>query len=171
QEGTYPLPEAQLDRFMMKLNVGYSKLDELLTIVDRTTGAKTPAVSPQIDGPGILAAQALVRQAVIAPHVKEYAARLVLATHPEGAHAPQVVNRYVRVGASPRAAQALVLGAKVRALCDGRYHASFGDVREIAAPVLRHRLVLNFEAEADRVVQDTVVREILEMTPTEPVGV
>ncbi len=171
QEGTYPLPEAQMDRFFFKLNVGYSQLNDLMTILDRTTGAKAPEVQAKIDGPGILEGQHLVRQAVIAPHVKEYAARLALATHPEGEYAPSITNQYIRVGASPRGAQALILAAKVHALCDGRFHASFADVKRAALPALRHRIILNFEAEADRVDPDAVVSKILEATTTEPVGV
>ena len=169
QEGTYPLPEAQMDRFIFKLIVGYSGLDELLKIMDRTTGAKAPKVEARLDGAGILEAQRLVREVIVAPHVKEYAARLVLATHPEGQFATDMINRYCRCGASPRAAQALVLGAKVRALVGGRFHASYKDVEEIARPALRHRLILNFEAEADRVNPDDVVRDVLKGTPHEPV--
>ena len=173
QEGTYPLPEAQLDRFMFKLVVGYSQLDDLLTILDRTTGTKTPEVTKVLDGPGILAAQQLIRGVVVAPHVKEYVSRLVLATHPEGRFAAGgsggPTNKYIRCGASPRAAQSLLLGAKVKAVTDGRYHVSNKDVRDIALPALRHRLLLNFEAEADRVDPDAIVRQVLEMTPTEPV--
>ncbi len=175
QEGTYPLPEAQLDRFLFKLVVGYSKLNELMTILDRTTGTLGDDVAKVIDGPRILEAQNLVRGVVVAPHVKEYAARLVLATHPGtetaagGASGP--TNRYVRCGASPRAAQALVLSGKVRALTDGRYHVSYKDLREMALPCLRHRLILNFEAEADRVDADALVKQIMDLTPTEPLKV
>ncbi len=170
QEGTYPLPEAQLDRFFFKLDVGYSQLDDLMTILDRTTGADSPELTSKIDSSGILEAQELVRQVIIAPHVQEYAARLVLATHPEGQHAAEITNRYIRVGASPRGAQALILGAKVRALCDGRYHASYADVKDIALPALRHRVLLNFEAEADRIHADDIVNRLIELTSTEPVG-
>ncbi|MEM9167924.1 MAG: AAA family ATPase, partial [Planctomycetota bacterium] len=174
QEGTYPLPEAQLDRFMFKINVGYSKLDDLMTILDRTTGADAPEVSRVMDAETILSAQGLIRSAVVAPHVKQYAARLVLASHPEGEHAggeASATNRYVRCGASPRAAQALILGANVRAVTDGRYHVGYEDIKSIAHLALRHRLILNFEAEADRVDPDDVVDEILKLVPTEPVGV
>ncbi|GJQ29394.1 MAG: ATPase AAA [Phycisphaerae bacterium] len=173
QEGTYPLPEAQLDRFIFKIVVGYSQLDDLITILDRTTGSATPEASKVLDGPGILAMQQLVRGCIVAPHVKEYVARLVLATHPGtntaagGANGP--TNKYIRCGASPRAAQALLLGGKVKALIDGRYHVSFGDIKSVAAMSLRHRLIVNFEAEADKVDTDTLVRQILELTPTEPV--
>ena len=175
QEGTYPLPEAQMDRFMFKLNVGYSQLDDLLTILDRTTGADTPEVGTVLDAAAILDAQRLVREAIVAPHVKEYAARLVLATHPEGRFAAGgaegPVGRYVRVGASPRAAQALILGGKVKALTDGRYHVSYKDIAGVALASLRHRLILNFEAEADRIDPDQIVSKILELTPHQPVAV
>jgi MoxR-like ATPase len=174
QEGTYPLPEAQMDRFLMKVNVGYSQLDDLMVILDRTTGAETPKVERVLDGPAIIEAQGLIRGVVIAPHVKEYAARLVLATHPGGRFAAGgdsgPVNRYVRCGASPRGAQALVLCAKVKAVTDGRYHVGNQDIKEVALSCLRHRILLNFEAEADRVDPDDVVRQVLEMTPTQPVG-
>ena len=171
QEGTYPLPEAQLDRFLFKISVGYSKLDELMTILDRTTGSATPEVQKVLDGPGIIAAQQLIREAIVAPHVKEYAARLVLASHPEGEHAVNATNKYVRCGSSPRGAQALLLGAKVKAVTDGRFHVSFKDVQDVAYLSLRHRLILNFEAEADRITQDEVVKQILESTPKEPLRV
>ncbi|MGP1347934.1 MAG: AAA family ATPase [Phycisphaerales bacterium] len=171
QEGTYPLPEAQLDRFLLKLVVGYSQLDELLTIIDRTTGAQTPSVRAIVDGAKILEMQALARSVVVADHVKQYAAKLTLATHPEGRFAPEIVNRYIRCGASPRGAQALILAGKVKALCDGRYHLSYEDLAAVAKPVLRHRLILNFEAEADRVDPDMIVQRIVETTVREPVGV
>ncbi len=174
QEGTYPLPEAQMDRFMFKVNVGYSRLDDLMVVLDRTTGAETPEAEAVLDGPGILEAQRLVREVVIAPHVKQYAARLVLATHPGGDFAAGgedgPTNRYIRCGASPRAAQALVLAGKVRALTDGRYNVSYKDIEDAALPALRHRILLNFEAEADRVDPDALVRDILQRVPTQPVG-
>ena len=169
QEGTYPLPEAQLDRFLLKLVVGYSQLDDLMTILDRTTGAVTPEVGKVLDGPGILEGQKLVREAVVAPHVKEYAARLVMATHPGGQYGTEIANKYIRCGSSPRGAQALILAAKVRALIDGRYHVGFKDVQAVALPVLRHRLLLNFEAEADRVDGDAVAKKILAEVRTEAV--
>ena len=169
QEGTYPLPEAQMDRFIFKINVGYSQLPELMTVLDRTTGYVQPEVKPVMDGPAILAAQKLVREVIVAPHVQQYAARLVLATHPGGQFAADVAGRYIRCGASPRGAQAILLGAKVRALCDGRFHVGNKDVQEVALAALRHRVILNFEAEADRVDPDGIVRQIIEKTPTEPV--
>jgi len=164
QEGTYPLPEAQLDRFLFKIDVGYPDLDDLLTVLDRTTGAQAPTASAVLDGQAVLAAQALVRRVQAAPHVKEHAARLTLATHPQGRFAPPIVNRCVRVGASPRAAQALLLGGKARALSQGRLHVSIEDLRELAPMALRHRLALNFEAEADGVTPDEIVRSVVETT-------
>ncbi len=178
QEGTYPLPEAQLDRFIFKIVVGYSQLDDLLTILDRTTGQATPEAAKILDGPSILAAQRLVRGVIVAPHVKEYVARLVLATHPATATAAGgpggPTNKYVRCGASPRGAQAMLLGAKVRALIDGRYHVSYADVKSCAPMSLRHRLLLNFEAEADKIETDAIVKQVLELTATDaarPAGV
>jgi len=175
QEGTYPLPEAQLDRFIFKLVVGYSQLDDLMTILDRTTGQEAAEPDRVLDGPKILEAQQLIRGVIVAPHVKEYAARLVLATHPEGRYTAGgesgPTNRYIRCGASPRAAQALLLGGKVKAVTDGRYHVSYADIKTIAHQSLRHRLILNFEAEADRVDPDDIIDQILELTPTEPMGV
>ena len=174
QEGTYPLPEAQLDRFLLKVTVGYAQLDDLMTILDRTTGAVTPEATTILDGPAILQARELVRGVVVAPHVKQYAARLVLATHPEGEFAAGgasgVTNRYIRCGASPRGAQALVLASKVRALTEGRFHVANDDLQAVAAACLRHRILLNFEAEADRVDPDDIVREVLKLTPTQAIG-
>jgi MoxR-like ATPase len=169
QEGTYPLPEAQLDRFLFKLTVGYSDLKELMTIIDRTTGAGAPDIERKIDGAGIIEMQRLVRNVVVAPHVKEYAARLVLATHPGGDYAPPIVERYLRCGGSPRAAQSLILAGKVKAAMDGRFHLGYQDVQSVALPVLRHRVLLNFEAEADRVDPDDVIDEIIKLTAREPI--
>ncbi|MDF1809324.1 MAG: MoxR family ATPase [Phycisphaerales bacterium] len=172
QEGTYPLPEAQLDRFLLKVDVGYAGLADLMEIIDRTTGAHNPEASAIVDGQRILDMQGLVKSVVVAPHVKQYAARLVLATHPEtdtaagGANGP--TNRYIRCGVSPRGAQALILAGKVRALVDGRFHVSYQDIQDVAMSCLRHRILLNFEAEADRVDSDALVQEILKLTPTQP---
>ena len=144
-------------------------------MLDRTTGASTPEVKPLLDGKQILEAQQLIRGAIVAPHVKEYAARLVLATHPGGEHRAGgeggPTDKYVRCGASPRGAQALLLGGKVKALTDGRYHVGYKDIQDVALLALRHRLILNFEAEADRVDADRLVKQIMEMTPREPVRV
>jgi MoxR-like ATPase len=165
QEGTYPLPEAQLDRFMFKLVVGYSSREELNTIVDRTTrGTK---IEPQkiMDGNEILRWQALVREVILAQHVQDYIVRLVLATHPEGQLAQPVTNQYVRWGSSPRGAQTLALAAKVRALLDGRYNVSFEDIRRVFLPSMRHRVLLNFEAQAEAIDVDQILLEILEKVP------
>ena len=172
QEGTYPLPEAQLDRFLLKIDVGYAGLEDLMEIINRTTGSENPEASAIVDAPRILEMQELVRSVVVAPHVKQYAARLVLATHPEtdsaagGPNGP--TNRYVRCGVSPRGAQALILAGKVRALVDGRFHVSYEDIKDVAPSCLRHRILLNFEAEADRINSDDLVTEILKLTPTQP---
>src|SRR5205823_7471136 len=130
QEGTYPLPEAQLDRFFFKLIVNYSGRNELRTILDRTTTAHKVQINPVLDGPKIMGHQQLVQRVVVAPHVQDYAIRLTLATHPLGQFAVPMVNQFLRVGASPRAAQAITLASKVRALLDGRFHVSFKDVKD-----------------------------------------
>jgi MoxR-like ATPase len=165
QEGTYPLPEAQLDRFFFKLLVEYSGREEMAEILARTTTAAAPAASRAIDGPRILEHQALVRRLVIAPHVQDYAIRCVLATHPKGVYAVDEANRFLRFGASPRAAQAVVLAAKVAALLDGRFAVSYDDVRGVILPAMRHRVILNFEAEADGVTADAVLEAVLRKTP------
>jgi MoxR-like ATPase len=166
QEGTYPLPEAQLDRFFYKLIVPYSSREELKTILDRTTTGYRPEIKPVLSGPEILEAQALVRRIQLAPHVQDYAIRVSMATHPGGSYAVAATNKYVRWGASPRAAQALALGAKLQAMLEGRYTASFADVQKVALPALRHRVLLNFEGEAEGIAVDEVIREIIEKTPT-----
>jgi len=162
QEGTYPLPEAQLDRFFFKLLVGYSDREELLTIIERTTTGYRPEIRPVMSGERIIAGQELVRRAVAAPHVQDYIIRLVLATHPQGAFATDKVNKYVRWGSSPRGAQALTLAAKIYALLDGRYNVSFDDARKAVLPALRHRLLLNFEGEAENLSTDEVLMDVLE---------
>jgi MoxR-like ATPase len=166
QEGTYPLPEAQLDRFFFKLVVNYSSRQELAEILDRTATGKVTELKPVVDGPTIVKHQQLVRRVVIAPHVRDYVIRLVLATHPQGEFAVPLVNKYFRVGASPRAAQAIELASKVRALLDGRYNVSFQDVKDVATPAMRHRVILNFEGEAEGVTTDSVLKTIIEETPT-----
>jgi len=167
QEGTYPLPEAQLDRFFFKLLVTYSKKEDLTEILDRTTTGRQVQLEPVLDTAMILESQQLVRQVAIAPHVTDYAIRLVLATHPQGEFAVGETNRFVRWGASPRAAQTLALAAKVRALRDGRYHVSFKDIADIYLPALRHRILLNFEAEAEDLTPDDILKRILEQIPTQ----
>ncbi len=165
QEGTYPLPEAQLDRFFFKLVVGYSTRAELAAIVERTTMGIQTEPSPVMNGEEILRWQQLIREVVLAPHVQDYIVRLTMATHPEGALALPVTNQYLRWGASPRAAQTLALAAKVRALLDGRFNVSFEDVRRNFLPALRHRVILNFEAQAEGLNSDRVLLEILEKLP------
>jgi len=160
-EGTYPLPEAQLDRFFVKLKVNYPSLDELHDILDRTTQAEEPAIDRVLDGGEILQMRTVARAVPIARPVQEYAIRLTLATHPQGPFARPLVNRYVRYGASPRGAQALVLGGKIRALLHDRVHVSCEDIRAMALPALRHRVLLNFEGEAEQVDPDTILQEIL----------
>ena len=165
QEGTYPLPEAQLDRFMFKLVVGYSTREELSAILDRTTRGVTIEPQRVMDGPEILEWQQLVREVIIAPHVQDYIVRLTLATHPEGQFAPPITNQYLRWGSSPRGAQTIALAAKVRALLAGRYNVSFEDARRAFLPSLRHRVILNFEAEAEGIEPDKVLLEILQKVP------
>src|SRR3954470_15514517 len=165
QEGTYPLPEAQLDRFFFKLLVQYSDRNELKAILDRTTTGYKANIQAVLDGPRIMAHQQLVRRVVIAPHVQDYAIRCTLATHPQGQYSIPMVNQFLRVGASPRAAQAITLGAKVRALLDGRFHVSFQDVKDVTIPAMRHRVILNFEGEAEGITTDMVLEKIVSDVP------
>ncbi|QQE10666.1 MoxR family ATPase [Planctomycetota bacterium] len=162
QEGTYPLPEAQLDRFFFKLDVGYSTREELHEIMNRTTRAEEPAIEPVLSADEIMKYQKLVRNVVIAPHVQDYAIRCVLATHPEGEYACSLAKQYVRVGGSPRAAQALVLGGKVRALLEGRVHVSHEDIKRVLLPAMRHRILLNFEGQAEGVTTDIILNDIID---------
>jgi MoxR-like ATPase len=166
-EGTYPLPEAQLDRFLFKINVAYPSPQELVGILNRTTGEAEPQVEVVADGPAVLAMGALARQVPVASPVAGYAARLTMATHPDNDAAPEVVRRTVRYGSSPRGAQALILGGKVTALLAGRYNVAFEDLRAVAPAALRHRILLNFEGQAEGVSTDDVVREVMEAV-TEP---
>jgi MoxR-like ATPase len=156
-EGTYPLPEAQLDRFLFKLRVPFPGLADLQAIIDRTTGPEQPAASRVLDGAAVREMQALARQVPVASHVREYAARLIMATHPNSPAAVDTVRRFVRYGASPRGVQALVLAGKVRALSQGRYNVAIEDIRSLAMPALRHRLILNFEGEAEGADPDDVL--------------
>ena len=165
QEGTYPLPEAQLDRFFFKLLVGYSDRKQLATIVERTTREQTIEPSKVMDGAEIIKWQGVIREVILAEHLQDYIVRLVLATHPEGQFAVEAANKYIRWGASPRAAQTLALAAKVRALLDGRYNVSFEDVRRAYLPALRHRVIVNFEAQAEGIEPDQVLLELLEKVP------
>jgi MoxR-like ATPase len=160
-EGTYPLPEAQLDRFLFKVNVTFPSSQELVEILNRTTGDAEPVVGVVADGPTVVAMGTLARQVPVASPVSDYAARLAIATHPDSDVAPDVVRRYVRYGSSPRGAQALILGGKVTALLAGRYNVAFEDLRDVAPAALRHRVLLNFEAQAEGVSGDAVVREVV----------
>src|SRR5216683_194977 len=165
QEGTYPLPEAQLDRFFFKLIVNYSGRQEMATILERTTRGEWPQPQRVMNGDEIRQWQQLVREVLVAPPVQDYAIRLVLATHPQGEFATPDANKYLRFGASPRGAQALVLAGKVRALLEGRYNVSFEDIRRVYLPALRHRVLLNFEAQAENMASDTVLAQILNEVP------
>jgi len=164
-EGTYPLPEAQLDRFFYKLEVPFPSRDELHAIIDRTTTSQHAEVKRVLTRDQILQMQALVRRVPVARHVQDYAIRVLQATHPNGEEAPELVKRFVRTGASPRGAQAMLLGAKVRALFDGRFAASIDDVKATALAALRHRVLLSFEGEAEGVASDRVISEILKKLP------
>jgi len=165
QEGTYPLPEAQLDRFFFKLLVGYSNREQLKTILDRTTTGQDPRAESVADAEKILWAQRLVKHVVVAEHVQDYAIRLVLATHPEGEFATEMVNRFVRFGSSPRGVQALALAGKVRAMLNERYHVSFDDISQSVLPALRHRLLLNFEGQAEGMSTDGVLKDVIANVP------
>jgi MoxR-like ATPase len=167
QEGTYPLPEAQLDRFFFKLLVGYSNREELAEIINRTTAGVEAEVNRVLDGPAILAHQKLVRRVLIAPHIQDYAVRLVLATHPGGDLATPIVNRFLRFGASPRAAQTLVLAGKVRALLEGRGNVSIEDIRAVVLPAMRHRTLLNFEGEAEGKTTDEIIQNVVDTLPAD----
>jgi MoxR-like ATPase len=168
QEGTYPLPEAQLDRFFFKLILGYVTREELAVIIDRTTRNEFPQAQKVLDGAEILQWQQLVREVLIATPVQDYAIRLLLATHPGGEFATADTNRYIRCGASPRGAQALILASKVRALLAGRYNVSFEDIRSIYLPAMRHRVLLNFEAQAENIPSDQILANILNEIPEKP---
>ncbi len=161
-EGTYPLPEAQLDRFLFKLRVRYPAIEELNAIIDRTTQVRTAVVERALSGAQVLAFRDLVREVPIASHVRDLVSTIVMASHPQWEHSPEVTRRFVRYGASPRGAQALVLGAKVKALAEGRYNVSIDDLKALAAPALRHRIILNFEGEAEGVDIDNVIAQIVD---------
>ena len=169
-EGTYPLPEAQLDRFFFKLLVQYPKFDDMEAILDRTTEISKPQVQPVFDGERILALSNLARQIPIATEVRRYAITVVLATHPEHELAAPMARQYVRYGSSPRGAQAIILAAKLRAILDGRYHVAREDIRAVAPMALRHRIILNFEGQADGVPTDAVIANVLK-TAAEPTEV
>jgi MoxR-like ATPase len=163
-EGTYPLPEAQLDRFFMKLSVDYPTVESMHTILNRTTQVKEPVPEQVLTGAELMAMRETVLAIPIARPIQDFAVRLILATHPDQPSAHPLTKQYVRYGASPRGAQALVLGAKIRALLHNRIHVSTEDIRAIALPVLRHRVLLNFEGEAEQVRTDSIIEAILRDT-------
>ena len=165
-EGTYLLPEAQLDRFFMKLNVPFSSREEMNEILDRTTGKDGQECDRVLGRKEILTARATVREVVTPPEVRDYAVRLVLATHPEIPGNPEPARKYLRWGASPRGGQGLLLAGKVQALIAERYNVSFHDIQRVALDVLRHRVALNFEAQADGITEDQVLKQILEAVET-----
>ena len=168
-EGTYPLPEAQLDRFIFKIDVTFPTVTELVEIADRTTDVKMPTAGIAADSNSIIAMQRLARGVPVAPHVTEYTARLLRATHPDDPDAPEMVREYVHVGGSQRGMQAMILGGKIAALLDGRYNVAFDDIRAVAKPALRHRLLLNFEAQAEGISSDEVIASLLEAVQPEPI--
>jgi MoxR-like ATPase len=164
-EGTYPLPEAQLDRFFFKLHVPFPGRNDLHEILDRTTGRGMEKLRAVLDRDAIVAMQQLVRQVPVARHVQDYAVRVLQATHPDNPEAPELARRFVRYGSSPRGAQAMLLAAKILALFDGRFAAAVDDVRAVVHPALRHRILLNFEGEAEGVKTDQVIDAILKNVP------
>ena len=167
-EGTYPLPEAQLDRFLLKLKVQYPSAEDLAEIIERTTKPVTHPVHKAAAGPEVEDLKGPVRDVPLPQPVKEYVSRLILSTRPDREGAPDMVRRFVRYGSSPRGAQALVLGGKVSALMDGRFNVSFDDVRAVAFPALRHRLILSFEGEAEGIDPDQILEDLLNRVPTQP---
>lgn len=160
-EGTYPLPEAQLDRFLFKVNVTFPAVEDLVAILDRTTGVDVPEASTVASAQQVIQMGHLALSTPIAPHVSEYVARLIVATHPDSELSTVMVRQYVQVGASPRGAQALIIGAKVNALLEGRFNVSFDDIAAVAAPSLRHRILLNFEGQAEAISPDAIVADLL----------
>lgn len=167
-DGTYTLPEAQLDRFLFKLQVEFPTSEDLHTILERTTGWTEPSIAPVMDRDKLLELRRLATEIAVAPHIRDYAIRLVMATHPDRPGATDLVRRYVRIGASPRGAQALILAARVRAIFDGRPAASTRDVRDAALPALRHRMIRTFEGEAENVTTDRILGEVLERVREAP---
>ncbi|MBA2255337.1 MAG: MoxR family ATPase [Chloroflexi bacterium] len=165
-EGTYPLPEAQLDRFLFKLWVPFPSEEDLITIMDRTTGAEAARPANVATAAQIVEMQKLARSVPIAPHVTAYAVSLLAATHPDQPRAPELVREYVRYGGSPRGAQALVLTGKIHALLEGRFNVATDDIKAVALPALRHRVIRNFEGEAEGISSDAIVRAVIDAVPT-----
>ena len=162
QEGTYPLPEAQLDRFLFKLNVEFPSLEELKDIIDLTLTNNSPEFNNVLEGNEILELRRIIKEIKIAEPVKEYALKLILATHPELPNGAEIAKQYVEAGAGPRAAQGIIAGAKVRAVMEGRLNVSFEDIKELAYPVLRHRIILNFDAITEGLNEEDIISKILE---------
>jgi MoxR-like ATPase len=167
-EGTYPLPEAQLDRFMFKVQVRFPSSQQLVEILVRTTGKTTPTASKVVDAARVIRMGALARQTPVASHVADYVARLIVATHPEHPAAPPMVKQFVRYGASPRGAQSIILGAKVVSVMSGRFNVAFEDIEVVAPAALRHRLILNFEGQAEGISPDDIVAELLKTVSKQP---
>ncbi|MDF2521233.1 MAG: ravA1, partial [Clostridia bacterium] len=166
-EGTYPLPEAQMDRFLFKLSVKFPTFEELKEIMDITTTNKTVELNKVVDGEKIIEMRKIINEVPVAKAVQEYALKLVLATHPEIDGAPEASRKYIRFGASPRAAQAIIRTSRARALMEGRYNVSFEDIKYVAYPALRHRFFLNFDAVADGITTDDLITELLEAVKIE----
>jgi len=171
QEGTYPLPEAQLDRFFFKILVGYPSADELAEVLTRTTTGIRQQVQRVLERDTLIEWMNLVREVPVASHVKDYAVRLVLATHPRTETATPIANQYLRFGSSPRGGQTLILAGKVRALIQGRFNVSFDDIEAVAPTALRHRLIPNFEAEAEGITTDHVIAQVLKDVPRDVAAV
>ena len=171
QEGTYPLPEAQLDRFFFKILVGYPSADELSEVLSRTTAGARAGVAKVLTHEALLDLMKLVREVPVASHVKDYAVRLVLATHPKTETASPIASQYLRFGSSPRGGQTLLLAGKVRALTEGRFNVSFDDIEAAAAAAMRHRLILNFEAEAEGITTDHIIAQVLRDVPRDVAAV
>ena len=169
-EGTYPLPEAQIDRFFFKVLVEHPSEEELVAIIERTVGPEIPSCQVVLSGDEVQALQRAVREVVVPPHVAGYAARLVLSTQPERAFAPERVRRFIRYGAGPRGAQALILAGKARALTLGRFNVSLDDVRTLVQPALRHRVALNFDGLSEGIRVDDLLTEVIEQTSVEKKG-
>ena len=165
QEGTYPLPEAQLDRFFFKILVGYPSAEELSEVLTRTTTRAKAQVDKVLNRESLTELMNLVREVPVASHVKDYAVRLILATHPRNETAAPIATQYLRFGSSPRGGQTLMLAGKVRALIQGRFNVSFDDIEAVTAPALRHRLIPNFEAEAEGITTDHIIAQILKDVP------
>lgn len=168
-EGTYPLPEAQLDRFLFKIDVPFPSVRDLVEIANRTTVTQTPQAQTVTDGKTISAMQQFSRAVPIADHVTEFSARLLRSSHPEDPDAPSVIQNYVAVGGSPRGMQAMILGGKIMALLDGRYNVAYDDIKTAAIPALRHRIILNFEAQAEGITPDEIITALLEAVLPEPI--